>query len=171
MRLRADKAAYRISLWVGEHWLEAAAILGAIALAGGCVVGVLLNAGWDGVSTFEGCYGVALAIGIFLWTLAGFSQREVDRRRRAADEFAQAVGRTQFGHSQLADWHREELARVLRVPEEQIENELLLWLVEQNNVQGGRELLAITQRYWFLRLVSRGRGGKQTFDLSTGEPL
>ena len=110
-------------------------------------------------------------MGIFTWTLAGFSTREVDRRRRAAEEFASAVAGAEFGNGPLDPWHREKLAEVLEVDAHQVENELLLWLVQVPGKQGPREALVITQRLWFLRLVGRGAGGKQARDLSTNEIL
>ena len=167
-RANADKVAYRVSLWVGGHWLETAGILTVVGVLGGGITG-FLTASWDAGGIFETCYAVMLAVGIFTWTLAGFSTREADRKRTAAEAFAHAVGKGCFGHAALDDWHREELANVLQVEDAQIEQELLLWLVESPGTQGPREALVVTQRLWFLRLV--GRGGRQVMDLATGQPL
>lgn len=169
-RLVADKSARRISLWVSNHWLETAGLLLGVAAVGGAAIGLTAD-GWNSVSVFETCFAVVLAIGIFTWTLAGFSTREADRRRLAADEFAAAVDGRPFGRGPLDSWHREELARILKVGLNQVEGELLLWLIDKRGAKGPREALVVTQRLWFLRLVGRGAGGKQVFDLSTGERL
>lgn len=170
-RATADKLAYRLSLWVSTHWLETAGGLTVVGTVLGVLCGYLSSDFWSALGTFETCYGVLLAIGIFTWTLAGFSTREADRKRTAAEAFGLAVGQRSFTHAELDDWHLEELARVFKVQPQQVENELLLWLVEAPGKQGPREALVVTQRLWFLRLVGRGRGGKQTIDLSTGAGL
>lgn len=54
---------------------------------------------------------------------------------------------------------------MLGVEPNQVEGELLLWLIEKSGKQGRREALVVTQ----LRLV--GRGGTQVFDLATGKRL
>lgn len=128
---------------------------------------------WNSIGIFETCFAVVLTIGIFTWTLAGFSTREAERKVRSAEKFAEAVGRKQFGRDDLHDWHRQQLAEVLKVREAVVEQELLLWLVEipPPGTPGSREALVVTQRLWFLRLVGRGRGGKQTIDLATGQRL
>lgn len=169
-RASADKFVHRLSLWVGNHWLETKGILTGIAVAGGALAW-LVGDGWNSTSIFETCFAVVLAIGIFTWTLAGFSVREADRRRLAAEEFAAKVEGRPFGRGALDSWHREELARVLRVEQDQVEGELLLWLIDKSGKQGPREALVLTQRLWFLRLVGRGPRGKQVFDLATGERL
>jgi hypothetical protein len=170
-RLWADTFAYRVSLWVSNNWLKTAVWLLVGAIIGSVLAGPVAQAGWSGVSTFATCYALVLAIGIFTWTLAGFSAREADKQKRASDAFATNIGARPYGHGSLSDWHREKLAVVLRVPEESVEDEVLVQLIEQSNSQGPRDALVITNRLWFLRLVGRGRGGKQVLDLATGERL
>lgn len=133
--------------------------------------GPIFGGGWGAVSVYETCYAVVLTIFIFTWTLSGFSSREADRKKIAADHFARAIETRSFGQAPLDAWHRQKLATVLGVSEGSVEDELLLWLIDQPGVQGPREALVITHRLWFLRLVGRGRGGHKVFDLSTGERL
>lgn len=170
LRATADKRTRQISLWVSGRWLETAALLLILGLAGGVIAG-FVGDGWSSVSIFETCYGVVLAVGIFTWTLAGFSIREADRRQAAAAQFAAGIEGRNFGQSPLDPWHHEQLARVLRVDEVHVERELLLWVIEKTGKQGPREALVVTQRLWFLRLVGRGAGGKQVLDLATGKRL
>lgn len=167
----ADKLAYGLSLWISGHWLDTTLILVAFGIAGSLAAGPLIGASWAGVDTFLACYGVLLAIGIFTWTLAGFSAREADAQKGAAGLFATHIGERRYGPGELSDWHCEKLATVLRVPGDQVEDELLLWVVEQSTAQGPKEVLVITNRLWFLRLVGRGRGGKQVLDLATGKSI
>lgn len=168
-RRKADEFAYRLSLWIGAHWLETAGILVAVGVVGGVLAGILTAGGWGAVGTFETGYAVLLAIFIFIWTLAGYSERQAEHRVRGAEEFAAAVQRsTSFGRGPLDGWHRTKLSEVLDVDRDRIEDELLLWLLDQPGVRGPRELLVVTKRLQCLRLVGRGAGGQQVIDLATG---
>lgn len=157
---------FRLSRFVSTHWIGTIFALTAVAVLGG-IVALLLDGGWGAVSIFETCYGVVLTIGIFTWTLSGYASQEADRKRRGASRFAERIQSGKFGRGDLDPWHREELATFLNVDPGKVEAELLLWLVESSGVQGPRELLAVTQRHWFIRLVARGKGGRQVIDLAT----
>jgi hypothetical protein len=157
---------FRLSLLVSRHLIATVAILTGVAVLGGAAAGVLGD-GWNSVSVFQTCYGIFLTIGIFTWTLSGYATREADRKRHGAIAFATRVRDGNFGPGDITAWHRTELATFLEVSPEQVESELLLWMVDQRAVQGGAELIAITQRHWFIRVVARGHGGRQVIDLGS----
>jgi hypothetical protein len=126
---------------------------------------------WNAVGVVIGCYGVLLAIAIFAWTLGEFAQRRSAWQRQGALRFAEEIGRSDYGGGDLAPWHIRELARGLQVPEAEVENELLAWVIQSHNSQGGKTALVITRSMRFLRVSSRGRGGHTIKDLATDERL
>lgn len=167
----ADRGLYHLSLLVSRHWVWTVSLLSGFAVVGAVIVGPVLGGGWAAVSTFETCYGIVLAIGIFTWTLAGYATQEADRKSRGAKAFAEHATGKHFGAGELKPWQRERLAGVLKVDPDQVTSELLVWLVEQSDSQGAREAIVVTQRHWFLRVVGRGRGGLQVLDLATNRRL
>jgi hypothetical protein len=91
-------------------------------------------------------------------------------RTDGAKEFAAFVEmRGPWGKGPLDRWHREELAAVLGVSDDAIEDQLVLWLIDKQGAQGPREALVITRDLRYIRMV--GRGGRQVIDLGTGNRL
>ena len=136
---------------------------------------------WDSVGVFETCFAALLTIFIFIWTLSGYSIRELEKRKSGAQAFADHIDRyngpklgLNYGNEDLDNGHRSKLREVMKIhADDPVEPELLMWVVEKPDpstpLSGGREALVITSRGWFLRVVKRG--GLQVIDLSTGERL
>lgn len=143
------------------------------AILGGLLFGQVLRGGWNAVSVFETCYGVLLAIGIFFWTLSGHLERSQKHRRDGAVRFSELVAEKSYKQADLADWHLAGLAKVFGVRESDVEDELLCWLTENlpDDARGGRAALVIARDMTFMRVSSRGAGGKQIIDLADGQVL
>jgi hypothetical protein len=158
-------------LRAADHWWKVAAVLAGVAVAVGAVAALVAGDGnrLEALGLVETCLGVLLAVFIFAWTLSGFALERVDLQQAGRQAFSTEVGNRRYVGGALPDWATQKLAGVLEVPSTRVEEELVLWLVERRTGQGPRVVLAVTRRYWFLRVTAQ-RGG-QVLDLATGRRL
>jgi hypothetical protein len=161
----------RRMVMAADHWLKVAGCLLLIALLIGAVAAFVGGEehGVEYVGLAETSLGVVLAIFIFAWTLSGFAAQRADLQEGGRKAFADEVSARRYVGGEIPDWAKTRLATVLKVPTDQVEGELALWLIEERAGGGGRVVLAVTRRLWFLRATAQ-RGG-QVLDLATGERL